>query len=664
MCLASFRPDGKIYTIQHREAPPMSKSPKIKRRQFLAGVAAAGPAIGLAAAGKAAAAPAPARPSVPPTPPNENHLGTTQPLTQGRSGSDFMVDVIKTLDIDYLACLPAATFRGLQESLVNYGKNTKPEYLLCLHEEITVAMAHGYAKVAKKPMAAMVGGTIGLQHASMAIYNAYADRVPMIILSGNIPNSAARRPNVEWNHSALDQNALVRDFTKWDAQPTSLQATAETLVQAYDIATIAPMGPVLVTLDADLQEEGLPREEEAHLRIPKLRPRGHPQADAAGLREAARMLVAAENPVIYAQRYGRTEKAPALLVELAELLNAPVIDGRFRMNFPSRHKFNHTSRREAVLSQADVILALEPHDIWGLTTDVRDLIGRPNVPHNRQANLKIIHIGTESLMVKSNYGEIQRYAAADLSLPGDAETSLPTLIEAVKREITPARATALAARGARLAEMAPRLLEQARADAVYGWEASPISVPRMCMELYENLRTVDWTLPTETNFLTDWPHRLWDVSKPHNWIGGSGAQGVGYNAPAALGAALANKGTGRITAAIVGDGELMMTNQTLWTAARYQIPILYLVHNNRSYHMEVMHTGRMAMRRSRDIEALRAGCDITKPDIDYATMAKSMGVYGQGPISNPNDLGPALRRAMDVVRRGEPALIDVVSQPR
>jgi acetolactate synthase I/II/III large subunit len=642
----------------------MSKTPKIRRRQFLAGVAAAGPALGLATAGKAAAQAAPARPSVPATPTNENRLPDPTPLTQGRSGSDFMVGAIKTLDIDYIASLPAATFRGLQESLLNYGENTKPEFVMCLHEEITVAMAHGYAKTAGKPMAAMVGGIVGLQHAAMAIYNAYADRVPMVIISGNIPNGAARRPNVEWNHSALDQNAMVRDFTKWDAQPTSLQSSAEALVQAYDISTIAPMGPVLVTLDADLQEEGLPREEEAHLRIPKLRPRAHPQADDGGLREIARLLVAAESPVIYANRYGRTAKAPGLLVQLAELLNAPVVDGRFRMNFPSRHKFNHTSRREQVFAQADIILALEPHDLWGLTNEVRDLIGRPNAQLNRKADLKIVHIGTESLMVKANYGEVQRYASADISLPGDAEASMPALIEAVKRELTPERSAALAARGQRLAEITPRLLEQARADAVHGWDASPISIPRMCMELYENLRNVDWTMPTETVFLSDWPHRLWDINKPHNWIGGSGAQGVGYNAPAALGAALANKGKGRITAAIVGDGEMMMTNQTLWTAAHYKIPILYLVHNNRAYHMEIMHTVRMADRRSRDTQRIRMGCDISNPDIDYATMAKSMGVYGQGPISNPADLGPAIKRAIDVVKRGEPALIDVVSQPR
>ncbi len=644
---------------------PTSKPPKMKRRQFLKGALAAGPAIGLAAANNAAAQTAPARASsVPVAPPNENVLPDGTPLTEARSGSDWMVDVIKTLGIDYVACLPASTFRGLQESLLNYGMNTKPEYIMCLHEECAVAMAHGYAKVARKPMAAMVHSTVGLQHASMAIYNAYADRAPILVISGNMQNNAARRPNVEWNHAAVDQNATVRDFTKWDAQPTSLQATGEALVQAYDLASTAPMGPVLVTIDTDVQEDPLPKEEEAKLRIPKLTRRSHPQGDDESLREAAKLLVAAENPVIYANRYGRTEKGPALLVQLAELLHAPVIDGRARMNFPSRHKYNHSGRREQALAQADLLLALEPVELWGLTNDVRDLIGRPNVRLNRQANLKVIHIGTESLLLKANYGDVQRYAPADLPIAGDAEASMPSLIEAVKRELTPARAAVLSQRGAKLAEMAPRLLEQARVDATYGWDASPVSVARTCMELWDQLKAEDWTMPTETVFLSDYPHRLWDIDKPHNCIGGSGAQGVGYNAPAALGAALANKGTGRVTAAIIGDGELMMTNTMLWTAAHHQIPLLAIVHNNRAYHMEVMHTLRMADRRSRDTSRIHIGTDIKNPNVDYATLAKSMGVYGQGPIENPNDLGPAIRRAIDAVKRGEPALIDVVSQPR
>src|SRR5690242_8033529 len=213
----------------------MKRKPEMKRREFLAGVVAAAPVATLASTTAAGAqnAAAPRTSTVPPVPPNENVLPDGTPLTESRSGSDFIVDVIKTLNIDYVASLPAATFRGLQESLLNYGNNTKPEFIMCLHEECAVAMAHGYAKVARKPMAAMVHSTVGIQHAAMAIYNAYSDRAPILIISGNIQNASARRPNVEWNHAALDQNATVRDFTKWDAQPTSLQATAESLVQGY-----------------------------------------------------------------------------------------------------------------------------------------------------------------------------------------------------------------------------------------------------------------------------------------------------------------------------------------------------------------------------------------------------------------------------------------------
>ncbi len=293
----------------------MSRRAGLKRRQFLAGMVAAAPAATLASAGGAMAqAAVPARaPSVPPVPPNENVLPPPIRLTESRSGSDFMVDVIKTLDIDYIASLPAATFRGLQESLLNYGMNTKPEFILCLHEECAVAMAHGYAKVARKPMACMVHGTVGLQHATMAIYNAYADRAPILVISGNMQNTAARRPNVEWNHAALDQNAMVRDFTKWDAQPTSLAGHRRKRWCRPMISRPPRRWPRCWSRSTPTcRKTRWKRPKKPQLRIPKLRRRAHPQGDDEAVREAAKLLVAAENPVIYANRYGRSERAPAL----------------------------------------------------------------------------------------------------------------------------------------------------------------------------------------------------------------------------------------------------------------------------------------------------------------------------------------------------------------
>src|SRR5258708_24777255 len=313
------------------------------RRKFLTGVTLTGAAALAAPAIPTGAQQSPSRESARVVPqPNlaaETQPPAADPVTQTSSGGDFMVDVFKTLDIDYLAMNCASSFRGLHEAVINYGKNVKPEILTCPHEEIAVSMAQGYAKIEGKPMAMICHGTVGLQHASMALYNAWCDRVPVYALIGNIVEGNKRAPGVEWVHSAIDPAALVRDFVKWDDQPTSLQHFAESAVRAYKIAVTPPMAPVLLSLDAELQENPIPDPE--GLRIPKLSRVGPPQADAGALAETAKMLVAAENPVIICDRLARTAAGMARLVELAETLQCPVLDMQGRMNFPSRHPPNH-----------------------------------------------------------------------------------------------------------------------------------------------------------------------------------------------------------------------------------------------------------------------------------------------------------------------------------
>jgi acetolactate synthase I/II/III large subunit len=643
----------------------VSKTTKIKRRQFLAGAAAAGPLIGLAATRAVAAETAPAKASVPAKP--QTAGDTKAPaeaqklVTSGRVGSDFMVDCLKALNIDYVASCPGSTFRGLQESIINYGMNSKPEFITCVHEEASVAMSHGYAKIAGKPMATMVHGVVGLQHSSMAIYNAFCDQVPSVVMAGNVGNGTQRRPGVEWAHSAHDQGIIVRDYVKWDDQANNLQDFAEGLVRAYDLATTAPMGPVMVVIDADQQEEEL--EPGRKLFIPKLRTRSQPVGDPGALAEAAKLLVAAENPVIVAGRYTRTEAGPKRLVQLAELLQAAVVDERNRMNMPSRHPLNHSQRGAAMIRQADVILALEPMDLYGTLNNVEDLIGRPAQPKAR-AGVKVIVLGTTDTNIKPNMGEYERYQAADIGIAGDAENSLPWLIQAVEKEMTPARKAIASARGQKLTEAGHKFLPAAHEEAAYGWDASPVSTARLSAELWNQIKDEDWTMASEVTFLSNWPYRLWNMEKHYNTIGGSVGGGVGYNAPAALGAALANKEHGRITISLNGDGDLMMSPGVLWTAAHHKIPILYIVHNNRAWHQEYMHVQRMAQRNQRGIDRAHIGTTIDNPNIDFATLAKSMGVYSQGPISNPADVGPAIQRAIAVVKKGEPALIDVVSQPR
>jgi acetolactate synthase-1/2/3 large subunit len=645
----------------------VSKTPKIKRRQFLAGAVAAGPAaIGLGTPRTASAVEA-TRPSVPATSPLANEVrpvaADAPKLTVGRTGSDFMVDCLKALDIDYVASCPGSTFRGLQESIVNYGKNTKPEFITCLHEEASVAMAHGYAKIAGKPMATMVHGVVGLQHAAMAIYNCYCDQVPALVLAGNVGAGTERRPGtgVEWPHSAHDQAIMVRDYLKWDDQAHNLQDFVEGLVRGYDLSRTAPMGPVLVVIDAEQQEEEIPANEK--LFIPKLRTRAQPVGDPNAVAEAAKLLAGAENPVIVTSRYTRSEAGPRLLVQLAETLQAAVVDERFRMNMPNRHPLNHTERGTAALREADVVLALEPMDLYATLNAMRDVIGHPTTPKVR-ADAKILTLGTTDVAPKANFTNYARYSSADLSIVGDAEATLPFLIRALEKEITPARKTALQTRGQKLKALSAGFASAIRTQAALAWDASPISTARLTAEVWAQIKDEQWTLGTETHHMSNWPYRLWNMENHFHAIGGSGAGGVGYNAPGALGAALANKEHGRITVFMNGDGDLLMSPGVLWTAAHHRLPILYVLHNNRAYHQEWMHVQLMAQRHERGPENARIGCAIEDPNIDFAGLAKSFGVYAEGPIDTPRDLGPALSRALAVVKKGQPALIDVVSQPR
>jgi len=344
-------------------------------------------------------------------------------------------------------------------------------------------------------------------------------------------------------------------------------------------------------------------------------------------------------------------------------LGAAVIDDRGRMNMPNRHPLNHTERGNQALRAADVVLVLEPLDLFGLLYNMTDTIGRPSTPKTKEG-AKILVIGTTDTQIKPNFGEYGRYVQADMGVTGDAETTLPYLVQAIEKEMSADRRSFAATRGDKLKAMAVNFAKGIDAQAALAWNASPISTARTVAEVWEQIKNDEFTMPSEANFLSEWPYRLWNMSKHYNSIGRSVGGGVGYTAPASLGAALANKEHGRITVSFNGDGDLMMSPGVLWTAAHHQIPILYVVHNNRAYHQEYMHVQRIAQRNQRGIERAHIGTTIDNPNINFSGLAKSLGVYSEGPIENPADLGPAINRALAVVRKGEPALIDVVSQPR
>jgi acetolactate synthase-1/2/3 large subunit len=633
-----------------------SKKSPFDRRGFLKGAAAGAAALvtkpPIVAAQQIRAAVTTGNAAEAATPP------TAEARAAGRPGSDYMVDVLKSLGFEYACANPGSSFAGLHESLINYSPNKDPEFITCMHEESSVAMGHGYAKIEGKPLLALAHGTVGLQHAAMAIYNAWCDRVPVVIILGNSLDATQRGGEIGWLHSVQDASSMVRDFTKWDDTPVSLAHFAESAVRAYKIAMTPPMAPVVLVADTELQENAIPAG--VDLRIPKLSLSTPPAGDSGAVAEVAKLLVAAENPLIVAGRAARTAQGLKLLIELAETLQAGVVDQYLRMNFPSRHPLNQTLRTRdgrttspAVFSNADVILGLEVSDFYDTLRPVR-----------QKKNVKLISINGGDVYIKSNYQNFQRYTEVDLSIAADAEATLPALIEACRRLMTDDRKRAFQARGVKLAEASRQALEDTRVAASYGWDASPITTARVSAELGAQIKNEDWSLVSEALFFSNWPLRLWDVNKHHQYIGGKGGAGIGYGAPAALGAALANKKHGRLTVSIQTDGDLCYAPGILWTAAHHRIPLLSIMHNNRAYHQEVMGVQSLAARRERGIDRAHIGTTIDDPNIDFAKLAQGFGIHAEGPISDPQDLGPAIARAMAVVKRGEPALVDVVTQPR
>jgi len=642
------------------------------RRQFLKAAAAGSTAAGAMMLSPSASAAEKAAPSkmAPPTPKQaamERQPPTgynAEQLTEyfvERPGSDIMVDIIKSVGIPYVAINSGSSFRGLHESINNYGGNRAPEIITCLHEEQAAGIAHGYAKASGKLMAVLCHGTVGIQHAAMAVYNAYADRAPMIILAAHHGDAKDRLSQVHWAHSAQDPISVIRDYIKWDDAPQSLPSFAESFVRAVKIAMTPPMGPVALVLDSHLQEE----EAKGHeVHVPKLSRTTPPMGDTASVKLAAQMLVAAQNPLLMADRLANTSAGMTQLVTLAELLQAPVVDAGGRMNFPTDHYLNHSFLQREVVPYADVIVGFDMEDIAGVITGGVDR-NVPEARRNAADGVKVVTIGVNDLTMKSNFQTFNRYYPSDLSIAGDGEATLTLLIEEVRRAMTPARRNQNGARKAKLAAAYQEMRRQALEDARYGWSGSPVSTARLSMELWSKIRSRDWALTVDGMFQSFWPQRLWDINKHHQYIGRSGAYGVGYGAAASVGAALEHREHKSVAVNIQSDGDFMYVPGTFWTAAHHNIPLLTVMHNNGGYHQETMHLQRMASRRNRGLAGSAAvGNAFTGPSPDYAQIAKGMGVWSAGPFTGPDDLGAAIGKALEVVAAGEPALVDVVCQPR
>ena len=581
--------------------------------------------------------------------------------TKAEYSSDVIVDMLRALGIEYVALNPGSSYRGLHDSLVNYGGNKEPETILCTHEEIAVAIADGYGKATGKPMAAFVHDIVGLLHSSMAIFNAWMGHAGVVVLGATGPMAVERRrPGVEWMHSALVQGTAVRDFVKWDDEPASLTSAVESLLRAYQIADTEPKGPVYVCFDAALQEESL---ENGAGALPDLSRYSSPtriQADPQALEQAAELLVGAQRPVILAGSLGGLPQAIEGLVRLAEGLALPVADQG--AGFPSQHLLNAADVSGQLLDEADVILTLNLTDLHEAMT-VTDRITRlatDRIP----SSAKLIDISLRQFTVRSWANNVGRPRPVDLSIVADTALALPTLADLCLEKLAkqPERATELRQRAGRFEARHQKATQEVQERARQARSDTPISLPFLSQQVWEAVKGHDWVLASGLGAWTRW---LWDIKHPYQQVPGGSGGGVGNGYPRALGVALANRGSGRVCVNFQGDGDLLYTASSLWTAAHHRIPLLTIVRNNRSYYNDEEHQANVARVRGRSVENRVVGIRLEDPEPDLASMARSFGVYGEGPIEQPEELAAALERAVRMVaEEGRPALVDVVVERR
>ncbi len=583
---------------------------------------------------------------------------TTKKRIKNRWASDIIVDLLHRYELPYAALNPGASYRGLHDSIVNYGGD-RPVMMLCQHEETAVQIAHGYAKASGRPMVAILHNLVGLLHANMAVYYAYIDRAPIFIIGATGPmDETKRRPRIDWIHSAQSQGAAVREYTKWDYQPTTVDGVPEAFARAYSVMMAEPRGPIYMCYDAWLQEKKL--EHEVPLPPKTFQTVPAPLApDPDALAKAADTLAQAKNPVILAEYAGRDPKGFHALVELAETLGAPVYDLNQRLNFPGRHPLNLSMSKD-IFRSADVVLCLDVRD-WErpttvLTSTTRELVSLA------PKGCKWIELGFGDMNISAWAMDYQRLLYADQRIAGDTTVAIPQLTKLLKARVrrNGALGKRIAQRSAAIGKKHAALRARWATEAKVDWDASPITLPRLAAEVWAAIRGEDWVLTAGT--LEEWTRKLWDFDKPYRHAGKS--LGTATQLGISLGVALAHRDAGRLVVDMQPDGDLMFDAGALWVAAKHKIPLLVVMYNNRAYYNDWEHQIRMAKLRGTPVERANIGMDLDDPAPDFATLARSMGWHAEGPIEQPEDIAPALERAIASVKAGQPALLDTITQKR
>jgi thiamine pyrophosphate-dependent acetolactate synthase large subunit-like protein len=582
--------------------------------------------------------------------------------------------MLRLLGFEYLALVPGASFRGLHDSLVNYGGNERPSLLLCNHEQVAVFLAHGYAKATGRPMAVGLHTNVGLLNGTLGIFNAFVDRQPVYMLGGTGPmDSTKRRPGVDWHHTANGLGELVRDFTKWEQQPASVASIPEAMLRAWHQALVEPSGPIYLCLDAGLQEERLaqPLVLPNLSRYPLPAPIQPPRED---VQTAARWLLDAQYPVILLGRIPPQRRAWDDLVEVAQLLGAAVVqDPRTSASFPTDHFLQQASMGKSgpselneVLRQADVVLALDRSVSAGLLRAAASGVDPHRMPGSGQFETpRLINVSLGPFAVRSWTTDFQELPAADLPILSNTATFIGELLEELRRAShadASARQRAHQRTGSHRARRA-RLEKSWRSYNASRWDIQPISIERAVGEMRSALGA-DYDDVMVARIPNTWPSGIWDFSKPAAYLGGDGGGGLGSGLGMTVGAAIGIRDSGRPVVAFLGDGDTLFAPSALWTAAHYRVPALFVVANNQSYFNDEEHQDWIARVRRRPVENRWLGQRMDDPPVDFAALARSLGVEAFGPVLSPGDLAGVYAEAVRTLQRGEPVLVDVRIDPR
>ncbi len=565
-------------------------------------------------------------------------------------GSDAVAAVVRDLGFEYVALVPGSSFRGLHDSFVNYLNDENPKMMVCLHEEHTVAIAHGYAKVTGKPMAVAIHSNVGLMHATMAFYDAWCDRVPILVIGATGPIDAEkRRPWIDWIHTARDQASMVRPYTKWDDTPGSVKAAMDSIIRATQLACTAPMGPTYVVLDVELQEQELakplPLPEKARFAPPIV-----PIPAPADVERVLGILKKAKKPVILTGRTTRDVGAWNDRIALAEALNARVVtDLKVAAQFPSDHPL-HVGRpatrpskeQSEALREADAILSLDAVDLGGV---LKLVFGdeRPNATIISASIDRYVHNGASM--------DHQMLPPCDIDFAVQHEKLVSSMLDGLGRPKPSVRAGEAHTNGK---TATPAAANGKSDEGVLGIAAFSAGLE----EAFGALEKCYIRLPLGAG-----GGAKFELRHPLDYLGGDGGGGVGAGPGLAVGAALGLRGTSRLPIAVLGDGDFMMGLTAIWTAVSSKIPLLVVICNNRSYYNDIVHQERMAVVRSRPIERKWIGQVITDPAPDMAMLARGQGAVGIGPVEGRSALRGALAEAIASVRAGNVCVVDVVVAP-